>query len=658
MRSILTPAAAARPGIKRLIALSLLAWLGAFAAPRSRAVPLTVYGGLPDIEDVRISPDGARLAYVRTQGEQRIVVIANVADRKMIAWVKAGDTKLRNIEWVDHDDLLIEPSLTAAMYGFAGERFLLRVYNVPRNELRTLPGDTIGEKNDVMNIVVGRVEVRSIGGHTVAFVPGLYIQAPDDSMEDMQNVVALFRCDLTSGRTILLRKGSPFTSWWIDDQGQLAAESDYDWQTQRWTIGVTPLGGDPSEAASGNAPIDIPEILGFGPTDDSVLVESIDKGQRNWRLLSIKDKKFSSMPEEETFRTPLRDPLTDRMIGGVNIVDMPQYVFFDRAWEVRWQAIVKAFAPDAVRFVSSSSDFSKVVVLVQGQNYGYRYILVELDKNDAAPIGDVYKGIDKPHEVRAITYAAGDGLQIHAYLTLPDRPAHRLPLVVLPHGGPAARDTAEFDWWSQALADQGYAVLRPNYRGSDVDEPLLEAGYGQWGRKMQTDLSDGVGYLAKQGIIDPGKVCIVGASYGGYASLAGVTLQPTVYRCAVSVAGISDLARMLEWENRGGADSRYVDRYWERFWGVSGSTDPALDAISPIKHVDEVKAPVLLIHGRDDTVVPYEQSQIMFDALHRQGKDVELVTLKHEDHWLSHGDTRLQMLQATVDFLRAHDPPN
>lgn len=163
---------------------------------------------------------------------------------------------------------------------------------------------------------------------------------------------------------------------------------------------------------------------------------------------------------------------------------------------------------------------------------------------------------------------------------------------------------------------------------------------------------------AWQGIIHPGKVCIVGASHGGYALLAGVTLQPTVYRCAVSVAGISHLARMLEWENRGGADSRYVDRYWERFWGVSGSTDPALDAISPIKHVDEVKAPVLLIHGRDDTVVPYEQSQIMFDALHRQGKDVELVTLNHEDHWLSHGDTRLQMLQATVDFLRAHDPPN
>jgi dipeptidyl aminopeptidase/acylaminoacyl peptidase len=219
-------------------------------------------------------------------------------------------------------------------------------------------------------------------------------------------------------------------------------------------------------------------------------------------------------------------------------------------------------------------------------------------------------------------------------------------------------DTAEFDWWSQALADQGYAVLRPNYRGSNVNVPLMQAGFGEWGRKMQTDLSDGVAYLAKEGIINPARVCIVGASYGGYAALAGVSLQPTVYRCAVSVAGISDLARMMQWEGRGGLDNSYMTRYWDRYWGVSGRNDPALDAISPIKHVDAIRAPVLLIHGRDDTVVPFEQSQIMFDALRSRKKDVELTTLNKGDHWLSQTASRLQMLQATVAFLRAHNPPD
>jgi dipeptidyl aminopeptidase/acylaminoacyl peptidase len=409
---------------------------------------------------------------------------------------------------------------------------------------------------------------------------------------------------------------------------------------------------------SGHAAIDLPAILGGGPTADSVLVEIVTDGRRLWQLLSIEDGRFSPMPAAQVFTDPLMDEFTGLMIGGVNIVDAPQYVFFDPKLNLNWQAIVKAFSGDQVTFVSASRDYSEMVVLVDGPNYGYRYVLIDLKHPAAVPIGNVYAGIDKPLAVRAITYAAGDGLKIRAYLTLPDRPAHYLPLVVLPHGGPAVRDTADFDWWSQALADQGYAVLRPNYRGSNVDEPLLEAGFGQWGRKMQTDLSDGVSYLVKQDIVDPAKVCIVGGSYGGYAALAGVTLQPTVYRCAVSVAGISDLAQMMRWETRGGIEDSHVTRYWDRYWGVSASNDPALDQISPIKHVDAVRAPVLLIHGRDDTVVPYEQSQIMYDALNSEKKDVQLLTLKKEDHWLSGSDTRLQMLQATVAFLRAHNPPD
>ena len=651
--------AAVRPAGARLILISLLALIGALAAQSSRAVPLTVYGQLPNLEDVALSPDGTRVAYVRTQDDLRVVFVAGVADHKLIRWVKTGEEKLRHIEWADNDNLMIVTSETTTAWGFKDEWSFLRVYNVPHNELRSLPGNTLGAQNEVMNTVVGRVMVRQVGGHTILFVPGLYQAGPDTGWGTSGNEVALFRCDLTTGLTGLVRTGSSDASWLVDSEGQLAAEEDYDPQTQRWTIALATQGGTPVTAASGHAPLDLPELLGFGPVADSLLVESIESGHRVWSLMSRKDGKFAPLPTDKVFDEPLLDPLTDQMIGGMNIVDLPQYVFFDPARSTRWQSIVKALDGNEAEFVSASSDFSKVVVLVEGSDYGYRYILIDLAKGSAAPIGQVYAGIDHPLEVRPITYPAGDGLEIHAYLTLPrGRPDHNLPLVVFPHGGPADRDTAEFDWWSQAMADQGYAVLQPNYRGSNVNVPLLQAGFGQWGRKMQTDLSDGVSYLVKQGIVDSAKVCIVGASYGGYAALAGVTLQPTVYRCGVSVAGISDLARMLQWEGRGGVDNRFTARYWDRYWGVSGSSDPALDAISPIKHVDAVTAPVLLIHGRDDTVVPYEQSQIMFDALHKANKPVELVTLKHEDHRLSHSDTRTQMLQATVAFLRAHDPPD
>lgn len=121
------------------------------------------------------------------------------------------------------------------------------------------------------------------------------------------------------------------------------------------------------------------------------------------------------------------------------------------------------------------------------------------------------------------------------------------------------------------MAAQGYAVLRPNFRGSTVTQSFMTAGYGEWGRKMQTDLSDGVRYLAKQGTIDPARVCIVGASYGGYAALAGVTLDPGICRCAVSVAGISDLKKMLQWEKTSENEGAHIGtRYWYRFMGVTG----------------------------------------------------------------------------------------
>lgn len=655
MRRSLPGTAAARPAALSIFILVMLAVLGMPAAPAhgAPAVPLTVYGQLPSIEDVALSPDGSRLAYVRTQGDLRVVFVATVADHKMIRWVKAGEEKLRDLEWADNDNLMVITSVTTSVNGFKDEWRLLRVYNVTKNELRILPGRVLGARNREVNTVIGDVMVRRVGGHTVLFVPGLYDSASDGGTE-----VALLSCDITSGVTNVVRTSTDDASWLVDDQGKLAAEQDYDARAERWSINLF-RGGSPAGSVSGRAALDVPDVLGFGPTSDELLVESTDTGARLWRLLSTTDGKFSAMPAGTVFDYPVLDPLTGRMIGGENDTDLPEYRLLDSAQDRRWKAIVQAFDGDSVSLVSSSSDFSKVVVLVQGPKYGYRYILIDLGNDNAVPIGKVYDGIDSLLEVRRINYAAGDGLQIPAYLTLPrDRPPHNLALIVLPHGGPVASDTAEFDWWSQALADQGYAVLRPNYRGSNLSHQFVEAGYGQWGRKMQTDLSDGVSYLVKQGIADPARVCIVGDSYGGYAALAGVTLQPAVYRCAVSVSGISDLAGFLEWHGRGGLDDSVLTRFWDRFWGVSGASDPALDAISPIKHIDAVKVPVLLIHGRDDTVVPYEQSQTMYDALQKEHKDVELVTLKHEDHWLSRSDTRAQMLEATVTFLRAHNPPD
>jgi dipeptidyl aminopeptidase/acylaminoacyl peptidase len=619
------------------------------------SVPLEVYGRLPSLEDVALSPDGSRIAFVRTRQDTRFIAIISLADSKVLGALRLREEKLRRIQWADDNHIMIVTSATALPAGFIGaenEWQLLQVYDVRSHKSVPVPNPLAITTARMMNVINGRVMVRTLGGHTVLFVPCIYV--------DRQTLPALVSFDIESGSEKLISQGSPMTQGWlVDSGGQVIAEQDYDQRSQDWKLKIH-RDGHWQESISGHDPIDTPHILGFGPTEDTLLMQAVENEEPVWRLLALKDGTLGPpMPERRELTTPIEDRST-RMVGGVHIVDDSRYVFFDPAMQARWNAVTRAFDGEHVRLVSTAKGFSKFVVRVDGRKDGFAYELVDLDTHTAASLGNVYSAGAAPLEARRITYTAADGLQIPAYLTLPRSGAARnLALIVLVHGGPAARDTADFDWWPQTLADQNYAVLQANYRGSDLSRRFLAAGFGEWGRKMQTDLSDGVRYLVSEGIVDPARVCIVGASYGGYAALAGVTLDPGVYRCAVSVAGISDLKRWLDWINDRNLRRPNLDqRYWDRFLGVSGPDDPLLGAISPIRHLDAVNVPVLLIHGRDDTVVPFEQSSVMFDALRHEKKDIEFVTLRNEDHWLSRSETRLQMLEACVAFLRAHNPPD
>ena len=358
---------------------------------------------------------------------------------------------------------------------------------------------------------------------------------------------------------------------------------------------------------------------------------------------------------------PLLDPHDGRLIGHhVLVGDEARYTFFDPMDAKVWKAVAAAFPGDRVGLESWSADRRKIVVRVDSATEGPAYALVDLGTRQATWLGVEYDGVkaDDIAVKEPLRFKAQDGLELTGYLTRPRaKPAKLLPLIVFPHGGPAARDTPGFDWWAQGMAARGYAVLQVNFRGSEgLGATLLQAGYGQWGRKMQTDLSDGVRYLAVAGVIDPKRVCIVGANYGGYAALAGATLDQGVYRCAVSVSGIADLRRQVAYsKTQQGLPS---ERYWNRFMGAEDRNDDILTQYSPARQASKASIPVLLIHGRDDTVVPAEQSQLMAEALRKAGKPVELVLQKGEDHWLSRGETRLQTLEATMAFVEKHNPPN
>jgi dipeptidyl aminopeptidase/acylaminoacyl peptidase len=631
-----------------LLLVSLLAEAPGWTAP------LETYGRLPNLEQVAISPDGSRLALVRTVADRRLLLLLSLTDHKLIGKpLNFGDAKLRDLDWADDGHIMLISSVTSpppiGLLGKVSEWSLLSIWDIGKEKLSIYPNTSNTNGPNSMNVISGTPMVRHINGHTVLFIPGVFISG--------YTLPGLFRVDLNTGLQTLIREGTLATeNWLVDEEGEIAAEADYDQKDQHWRM-LERRDGHLREIASGHEAIDIPSLLGFGPTPNTLLVQTREDGDPVWRLLSLQDGSFGQpMAERNTLETPLEDRLTHRMIGGKHLGDYPQYVFFDKEWQARWQSIKEGFSGEQVELISASANFKKVVVKVTGPVHGYSYELMDMSSFRTEQIGDVYQGVEQPLEVKRITYEAADGLKIPAYLTLPFRkPTQKLPLIVFPHGGPAARDSAQFDWWAQAMASQGYLVLQPNYRGSTLTTGHMAAGFGQWGRKMQTDLSDGVSYLVKQGMADPARVCIVGASYGGYAALAGVTLQQGIYRCAVSVAGVSDLKHMLR-----DVDS-FADRerrFWNRYMGVTGPSDPLLQQISPIKHVDAITVPVLLIHGKDDTTVTFDQSSDMFDAMKRAKKEVEMVTLKREDHQLSRSETRLQMLQATVAFLRAHNPPD
>jgi dipeptidyl aminopeptidase/acylaminoacyl peptidase len=631
-----------------LAALSLLPSL-AVAVPSVEA-----YGRLPSIEDVQISPDGRKLAFVRTDAESRILFVTTIDDHKILGKVRLGDTRLRAVRWADDAHVLLTTASNVLPMELEGERTewnLMQVFDLTSNKIQRLLEHAPNDGTETMNVVYGMPVVRRDGKDTLVMIHGLYVDSP-------HLCPALFEVNLGNGRTRILRKGTRATrNWLIDDGGEIVAENAYVESARRWEIHLY-RNGRPQQTVSGTAAIDEPDLLGLTGTGNAILTALTADGDVTWKPLYLKDGSWGEdIAPGKSLNAVIWEPGSRRLIGTASLKDETHYYFDDPALQESWNWITRVLGRDRVELVSMSADHSRIVVEVFGPTRGYSYQLADVGEHFIEPIGKAYEEVGEIAEVRRIDYAAGDGLKIPAYLTLPPGYAPKaLPLIVFPHGGPQASDSLDFDWWAQAMAAQGYAVLQPNYRGSSLSEKWTAAGYGEWGRKMQTDLSDGVRYLAEQGIVDPKRVCVVGGSYGGYAALAGVTIQTGIYRCAVAVAAVSNLESFVSWS--GYKSGSMSTRYWDRFLGIEGARDKALDAISPIRHVDRISVPIMLIHGKDDVTVPYDQSTDFATAMKRAGKPFEFVTLAKEDHYLSRSATRLQMLNASVEFLRRNNPPD
>jgi dipeptidyl aminopeptidase/acylaminoacyl peptidase len=329
--------------------------------------------------------------------------------------------------------------------------------------------------------------------------------------------------------------------------------------------------------------------------------------------------------------------------------------FFDKVWESRNNGLKEHFKGYEVGFAGWDDAMNKGIVYNYSDRLPGKYYVYDFSSKEATEVANPYYWINEKDmaNMKPIVYTSRDGLTIHGYLTLPKgiKP-EKIPVVVNPHGGPWARDGWYFSPEVQFLANRGYAVLQMNFRGSTgYGKKFWEASFKEWGKNMQNDITDGVEYLKKEGIADPTRIAIYGGSYGGYATLAGVTFTPDLYACAVDYVGVANLFTFMK------TIPPYWKPYLDQWYEMVG--DPKKDSLlmaeaSPVLHADKIKVPLLVAAGANDPRVNKAESDQMVNALKNRGIEVEYMVKENEGHGFLNQDNQFDFYGAMEKFLEKH----
>lgn len=621
--------------------------------------PIEAYGALPSMSDAEISPDGRRIAAISHNAQGSFVLVIDIASGEVTNGGALGEIKARDVEFYDDEHVILRVSKTVKTYGFRGEYEYDAAFsmNLSNNKIKQLMHRTRGLFPAQSGI--GRFVGRSDR-------PGEVLMPAYVGTAYGTPTLDLFRAKLGSNVGKKHTKGNTHTrDWFVDDRGAVLARILYNNKSNEFQI----------QRRDGKKWIEIyseetniPYSIHGVTLDESGLVfsqvEADDAG--NTALMKIGfDGSFHGPI------VPLRDREIERVITDVNrkVIGVqyagvvPDYAFLDTELQSSFATTTDAL-PNATVYIDSWSDDKSVVLYrVFDPSLGDVWLTHHRSTESFSVVSR--RRPDVPVEALAvmmdINYPARDGLQIQAILSAPPNykagESPPMPTIVLPHGGPSDYDRFDFDWMAQFFANRGYLVLQPNYRGSaGFGQSFEDAGRGEWGGKMQHDITDGINALINAEMIDEDRICIVGSSYGGYAALAGAVFTPDLYKCVIAIAPVADLNRMLRDEKRERGRHHWVVSYWENIMADGDARRNKLKSISPAQFAGHVSAPVLLLHGDDDTVVPIDQSKLMERALRRTGKQVQLITLRGEDHWLSGADTRMQTLREMDRFIAEHLP--
>ena len=619
-------------------------------------IPIQDFLRNDSFDQIKLSPTGKYVARSVSLGEKTVLAMSDRRTGKLTGHFNlGGKTQVQDFWWVSDERLLIS----------VGEKFGLLERPQPTGELYATNADGSGQA-----ILVGqRAGENTTGSHISGGKEREAVAAymVDDLPHDAKNVIVAVRP---------MQGEVPFTRAEVMDVfnghrtvAAVAPVRDADFKTDPQGVVRFAIGQDVDNWSK--------TYYRDGAKSDWVLLNDQNLSSRKLIPLGFSaDGRTAYLQKDETQgpdgiyaydtashtmslqqRDPVADPVrillgpAKEVIGAQYMDGKSKVVLFDEGSAIAkaYRSLEASFPDQTVLLEDFTSDGKLAMVNVSSDRSPGDYYLYDLDSRKAAHLVSRYDWLDPDvmGVVRPITLTARDGTTLHGYLTLPPgSDGKNLPLVVDPHGGPfKVFDSWGFNWEPQLLASRGYAVLQVNFRGSShYGRAFATAGYKQWGGTMQDDLTDTTRWAIQQGIADAHRICIFGASYGGYAALMGVAKEPSLYRCAIGYVGVYDLQAL--YQDDVVRDSKSSTNFYKYTLGLDG-----LDAKSPDHLADRIAVPVMLVAGREDEIAPPKHTELMRDALLKAGKPVDAKIYDKEGHGFFIDANRLDFYTRMLAFL-------
>jgi dipeptidyl aminopeptidase/acylaminoacyl peptidase len=629
----------------------------------------TKFGVRESIRSMSLSPDGTRVAYIQPiTGKESALLVASVEGgvSKAITSSAGSALNLNWCGWASNTRLVCElfgsSNLSGTLLGFTR----LIAINADGTNIKSLSqqggsGDALNilqfegtivswNVNDSNEVLMSRTYVpeRTIGTHLANSDEGLGVDRVDTLTLKSSRVEA----PRLNGQTYMADAVGKIRIMSVDEirsSGLLNGVTHYyyrDAANRAWkTFSTT------SEAKRGMQPVAVDSAqniaYAFGPND----------GRQALFKVSLDDSLTSTLVLAHD-KVDVDELLTlgrsGRVIGATLVTDKRETLIFDPDLKALSVRLAKALPGlPLIQFVAASRDEHRLLLFAGSDTDPGRYYVFDKPTKKLLEIALARPQLEGATlaAVKPVTYPTGDGVAIPGYLTLPPGSDGKgLPALVLPHGGPSARDEWGFDWLAQYFAAQGFAVLQPNFRGSSGygNDWYAQNGFKSW-RTAIGDVNDAGRWLIKQGIADPGRLAVFGWSYGGYAALQSSALDPTLFKAIVAVAPVTDLGMLIE-ESRGFTNAQIVADF-------VGTGDHVRSG-SPRQHAADVKAPVLMFSGDKDLNVNVAQARAMDSALRKAGKSTELIIYPGLDHQLDDSAARADMLtRANLFFRKAWPAP-